>query len=196
MDFERFFSLNRDEVINISVAFIEELEKVTGKEVIIYTDLSNARDRFNTEKLTKYPIWLAYYGNYKELKNIRLDWNNWTGVQYEDNGRISGIKGNVDKDIFTEDIFLNDNTKITKEKTGKKVSNTREINYKVKKGDSLYKIAKKYNTTINEIVDINKISNRDLIYTGENLKIIENTVDKGIDKRGVSNVFYTVKKRR
>ena len=196
MDFESFSSLSRDEIIRVSVAFIDELKEITKKEVIIYSDLSNARDIFNTEELTKYPLWIAYYGDYRELDNIRLDWSVWTGVQYEDNGRVSGIRGNVDRDIFTEDVFLEDNSKIEKETTGKRVINTREVDYTVKRGDTLYDLAEKYNTTIDEIVNINNIRNRDLIYVGEKLKIIENTVDKGIDKRGLSNIFYTVKKRR
>lgn len=196
MDYERFYGLNKEESRKVAIAFIEELKKVTGKDVIIYSDLSNARDRFNIKELTEYPLWLAYYGDYRELEKVRLDWENWTGIQYEDNGRVSGIKGNVDRDRYAENIFLKDTSNIPEEKTKKKVKNTREVDYVVKRGDTLYDIAKKYNTRIDEIVELNNIKDRDKIYVGERLKIIENSIDKGIDKRATGKVLYTVKKRR
>ena len=43
--------------------------------------------------------------------------------------------------------------------------------YKVKKGDTLWKIAKEYNTTIDELVELNNIKDPDLIITGQVLKI-------------------------
>lgn len=196
MDYERFYGLNIEESRRVAVAFMEELRSITGKDVIIYSDLSNARNRFNIEELTRYPLWIAYYGDYRELEDIQLDWRNWTGVQYEDNGRISGIKGNVDRDIFTENIFLNDDERIPEEKTGKEIKNTREIIYRVKKGDTLYDISKRYNTRVDEIVKLNNIKDRNKIFIGEKISIIENSIDKGIDKRGTGNIFYTVKKRR
>lgn len=50
---------------------------------------------------------------------------------------------------------------------GEKKENT----YIVKKGDNLTKIAKNYNITVNELVTINKINNRNLIYVGQVLKL-------------------------
>lgn len=43
--------------------------------------------------------------------------------------------------------------------------------YIVKKGDNLTNIAKKYNTTVAELVKINNISNKNLIYIGQILKL-------------------------
>ena len=45
------------------------------------------------------------------------------------------------------------------------------IIYTVKKGDTLWGIAKKYGTTIDELVKLNNIKNKDLIYVGQTLKI-------------------------
>ena len=44
--------------------------------------------------------------------------------------------------------------------------------YMVQKGDSLWKIAKKYRTTVADIVAVNEIENPDLIYPGQKLLII------------------------
>lgn len=43
--------------------------------------------------------------------------------------------------------------------------------YKIQRGDNLTKIAKMYETTVNELVELNGIKNPDLIYAGEDLKI-------------------------
>ena len=43
--------------------------------------------------------------------------------------------------------------------------------YKVKKGDNLTKIAKQHNTTVLELVNLNNITNQNLIYIGQILKL-------------------------
>ena len=43
--------------------------------------------------------------------------------------------------------------------------------YAVDKGDTLWKLAKKYNTTIDELVKINDIENPDVIIVGQKLII-------------------------
>lgn len=43
--------------------------------------------------------------------------------------------------------------------------------YVVKKGDYLAKIAKKHNTTVAKLAEINKIKNPDLIYAGQEIKL-------------------------
>ena len=50
---------------------------------------------------------------------------------------------------------------------------TKYIDYKIKKGDTLTAIAKKYGTTIQTLKKINNIKNVNLIYAGDILKIPE-----------------------
>ena len=45
--------------------------------------------------------------------------------------------------------------------------------YVVKKGDTLWKLAKRFNTTVQDIVDINNIENPDLIYPNQKLIIVK-----------------------
>ena len=47
----------------------------------------------------------------------------------------------------------------------------KEIEYKVKKGDTLSKIAKENNTTVEKLVKINNIKNPNLIYAGQKIRI-------------------------
>lgn len=46
-----------------------------------------------------------------------------------------------------------------------------KVYYVVKSGDSLTKIAKKYNTTVNKLVTLNKIKNKNFIKVGQKLRI-------------------------
>ena len=61
----------------------------------------------------------------------------------------------------------------TKKTTTKKTATKKAkvINYRVKKGDTLNKIAKKYGTTVKKLVKDNKIKNPNLIYRGQLIKI-------------------------
>lgn len=68
--------------------------------------------------------------------------------------------------------------------TDKKEDSNNYITYTVKKGDTLSKIAEKYNTTINKIAELNSIVNVNLIYPGQVLKI---------PGSGQSVRYYTVK---
>ena len=45
--------------------------------------------------------------------------------------------------------------------------------YVVQPGDTLWNLAKKFNTTVDDIVKINDIENPDLIYPGQKLLILK-----------------------
>lgn len=51
------------------------------------------------------------------------------------------------------------------------------IIYTVVKGDNLTTIAKKYNTTVNELVKLNNITNKNLIYVGQKLIVKNSTIN-------------------
>lgn len=167
MDFEVFGRLNKNEINEISKVFLERVEEKTKKEMVIYSDSYNAKDIFDEELARKYPIWIAQYGTTEPFNNGK--WKTWVGFQYADNGRIKGIIGYVDKDYYTKEIFLSNTNEITNSKHRNNIDKTREI--RVKRGDTLSKLATEYNTSVDIIVDLNKIRNRNLIYVGEVLKI-------------------------
>ncbi len=81
-----------EESNNIARAFLESVKRLTNKEVIVYSDLSNARDRFSRDIADDYELWIAYYGDYNNLRNIETAWARWIGVQYTDRGYVPGIR--------------------------------------------------------------------------------------------------------
>ncbi len=74
------------------------------------------------------------------------------GFQFSDRGIISGIRGFVDRDKFTDNIFLSTNDVIT---TSKNTTNTFET-YTVQRNNTLSGIALKFGTTVNEIAGLNR----------------------------------------
>ena len=194
MDFEVFGGIGTYEINQVSKVFLSKVEELTGKEMVIYSDLYNATNIFDEELANKYPLWLAYYGDYNYLRNESASWENFIGVQYEDNGRINGINGYVDRDLYSEKIFLNDNSNIpNNDNPNGGEPNTRTITYVVRTGDTLSGIALRYGATVSELANINGIANPNLIYPGEDIRIPTNSNVNGNETRATSKIIYTVK---
>lgn len=194
MDYEVFGGVSVEESNNIAQVFLETVKRLTNKEVIVYSDLSNARDRFSRQIADNYELWIAYYGDYNNLRNIETRWQKWIGVQYTDRGYVPGIRGNVDRDLYTENIFLSDTSEVPNNENPNDSMNTETITYTVQSGDTLSSIASRYGTTVQELVDINNLSNPNLIYPGEVLRIATNSTVHGSETRGTGSIIYTVQR--
>ena len=190
MDFESFGELNIYKINNISKVFLEKVKELTGKEVVIYSDESNAREVFSQE-LTRYPIWIAEYEVEKPGNNVK--WNNWVGWQYTDEGIISGIEGYVDRDYFTEDIYIKEQDNETEEDSKPEEQTKEYIYIKIKRGDTLTLISKQYNTTVEELVKLNNIKNPNLIYAGNSLLVPAKSNKKEENSELNSTIIYNVK---
>lgn len=186
MDFEVFDDLSLTEINDISLVFLSEVERLTGKEVVVYSDAFNARSTFSSRVASRYPVWVAEYG-VDEPENGQ--WSTWIGFQYTNRGRISGISGNVDRDYFTEDIFLSDNSTITVPEATTPTVNTDYII--VRPGDTLSQIALSYNTSYQYLAKINNIANPNLIFVGQ--RIYVPTLEKS-NVGDTSHVLYLVKR--
>lgn len=194
MDYEQFNGLSNEQINQIALAFIQKVKELTEKQVIIYSDLYNSERTFNSELASQNELWIAYYGNYMNLENVNSKWNTFIGVQYTDRGNIGGINGNVDRDLFTEEIFLDDNLEIPNTENPNVNYNTQTIYYTVKRGDTLSEIAYKYGTTVQEISKINGIRNVNLIYPGQELRIITNSNNHGSETNSTGKTYYTIKR--
>lgn len=194
LDYETFGGVGREEINLIARTFMEQVETLTKKQIILYSDLSNARNTFDTSLAEAYDLWIAYYEDRNNLVNIQTSWNTYIGIQYTDRGRVNGINGNVDRDLYTEEIFLNETSAIPNNSENTFLINTESIEYTVQSGDTLSAIARRYGTTVQELVDINNIQNPNLIYPGEKLRILTNSTTQGNEERGTGSITYTVKR--
>lgn len=194
MDYEVFGGVGIEESNNIAQVFLESVKRLTNKEVIVYSDLSNARDRFNRNIADNYELWLAYYGDYNNLAEVETSWERWIGVQYTDRGNVPGISGNVDRDLYTENIFLSDTSEIPNTPNPNDSINTETNSYIVQPGDTLSEIASRYGTTVQELVAINHLANPNLIFPGETLRVTTNSTVHGSETRGTGSITYTVQR--
>lgn len=194
MDYEQFDGIDTQLINQIAMAFMQKVEELTKKQVIIYSDLYNSESTFNSELASQGELWLAYYGDYRNLENVNSSWNTFIGVQYTDQGNVAGIKGNVDRDLFTEEIFLDDSSEIPNIENPNGNYNIETIYYTVKRGDTLSEIASRYGTTVQEIAKINEIQNVNLIYPGQVLKITTNSSNHGSETNSTGKTYYTIKR--
>lgn len=185
MDFEYFGSLSVSQINAISEAYLDELTALTKREAVIYSDLSNARNIFSRALAEKYPLWAAQYGADEPSANGK--WREWVGFQYTDEGRVGGIYGNVDRNIFTEGIFLSDSGRIDGEKRTTVRARTRTLTVYVRAGDTLWAIAREYGTTVEAIARENMIVDPNRIFAGERLRIT-------LPARGSGEEIYTVRR--
>ncbi len=185
MDFEYFGSLSVSQINAISEAYLDELTALTRREAVIYSDLSSARNIFSRALAEKYPLWAAQYGADEPSANGK--WREWVGFQYTDEGRVGGIYGNVDRNIFTEGIFLSDSGRIDGEKRTSVRARTRTLTVYVRAGDTLWAIAREYGTTVEAIARENRIVDPKRIFAGERLRIT-------LPARGSGEEIYTVRR--
>ena len=185
MDFEYFGSLSVSQINAISEAYLDELTALTKREAVIYSDLSNARNIFSRALAEKYPLWAAQYGADEPSANGK--WREWVGFQYTDEGRVGGIYGNVDRNIFTEGIFLSDSGRIDGEKRTSVRARTRTLTVYVRAGDTLWAIAREYGTTVEAIARENRIVDPNRIFAGERLRIT-------LPARGSGEEIYNVRR--
>ena len=194
MDYEVFGGVGVQEINQIAEVFLETTRRLTNKEVILYSDLSNIQTVFGRDLSENYELWLAYYGDYNALGNVQTNWENFIGVQYSDRGRVNGINGYVDMDRYSEEIFLGEVSEIPVIENPKEVTNTGTVNYTIQSGDALWEIARRYGTTVQEIASINNIQNPNLIYPGETIRILTNSTTSGEETRGTGDIIYTVQR--
>lgn len=167
LDFEDLAGLTDGEINEIALAFLQAVEDYSNRQAAIYVDASNAMRL--TPPIAAYVLWIAQYDvEYPDMSGN--PWNTWAGWQYTDTGRVAGIQGYVDRDTFTEDILDENNGSV--ERTGEPPAmGVTVITYRVQPGDTLTGIARKYHVTPQEIEGENDISNPNLIYPGQLLRI-------------------------
>ena len=192
LDLEKSGGYAASELSEVAVEFLEKVKSLTNTEVAIYTYVSFANNNIASGYgLENYPLWIAEYGVNSPQGNP-IWGNNHAGWQYSDTGSVAGISGNVDMNVFTEQMLLSGSSTIVGDNNSNNNSNSNSgyIYYTVQSGDTLSEIAARYGTTVNTLVTLNGISNPNLIYVGEVLKIP--TAGSGGNVSTPSTINYTV----
>ena len=88
-----------DELIRKRVKeWLDVVEEYYGVRPIIYTNVDFYTRRLKDD-FDEYPLWIAHYLE-KKSPRIYRDWDFW---QHSETGRVNGIKGNVDFNVFNGD---------------------------------------------------------------------------------------------
>lgn len=169
------FLRGRDFCSGLVKAFCNALERV-GYWAGFYTSRSAVKSYISTEVAARYAAWIAEWG-------AKLHYSGQYGMwQNSDSGSVAGIKGRVDTDICYIDYpalirakGLNglkaDHVEQQQKPEKETAPDPQYITYKIKKGDTLSGIAKKYGSTVVGLATINGIKDPNKILAGASLKI-------------------------
>ncbi|WP_168798026.1 glycoside hydrolase family 25 protein [Pacificoceanicola onchidii] len=84
------------DVGDTALKWLKHVEEKTGCKPVIYSNGSYYREYLG-KPLEGYPFWLAEYANHPRLPSGIKDWTFW---QHSQTGRVTGITGHVDLDLF------------------------------------------------------------------------------------------------
>ena len=173
-------------VSGLITAFCTAMENA-GYFAGFYMSRSPLQTRTTAEVRNRFAIWAAEY-------NSRLNYAESVGMwQKSSHGKISGIHGDVDLDecyidypkIIKNGGFNGFSKGETAETVNSENSPAEDQNetaadvvevkraeyYTIVNGDTLSAIAKRYKTTVSELVKVNQIKDKNKIYAGQIIKI-------------------------
>lgn len=179
--------LSRTETTDVALAFLREVERLTGREPAIYCSASTARDDYDS-RLAPYSLWVAQYGAREPEENGI--WSTWAGWQYSERSRVDGIEGNVDLDLFTAEMRAQPEptqsagpTSVPTPAPTAMPAPTATIAptacptptaapcaanaYVVQPGDTLTAIAQMFGTTVAALTERNGLADPSVIYVGQ-----------------------------
>lgn len=95
LDVETIGALSTEQLQQEVLDWLHLVEHRYGAPPIIYTGLSFKLTHLNTPAFDRYPFWIAHY--YVQKVGYKGEWHFW---QHTDLGRVDGIKGAVDLNIY------------------------------------------------------------------------------------------------
>ncbi|MGM8222200.1 GH25 family lysozyme [Clostridium perfringens] len=127
LDIETTEGVGVRDLTSMCIEFLEEVKRLTGKEVVVYTYTSFANNNLDS-RLSSYPVWIAHYG--VNTPGANKIWSSWIGFQYSENGTVAGVNGGCDMNEFTEEIFIDSSNFNLDNATTKNVSTKLNIRAK------------------------------------------------------------------
>ena len=201
LDLEGTKPEDKDGATIATIAFCKIMEAAGYYAMIYGGDIFSFNDRLNLGELDEFDKWVARYGS--EPQYVK-EYGIW---QYSSTDYIDGITENtVDKDVayknYPEIIknaglngFSSDTVDEPENETPDEPaieepeeSSDEPVTYVIQSGDTLSEIAARYNTTVDELVELNGIDNPDLIYPGNEI-----IVKAGSSRDDDCDVVYQVR---
>jgi lysozyme len=99
LDLEEAMGQSKAVIAQRALAWLEHVEKATGKTPILYTGPSFWDTSVAAPGFTKYPLWIANYG--VMCPTVPGEWKTFQFWQYTSTGPVPGVQNpNVDKNVF------------------------------------------------------------------------------------------------
>lgn len=98
LDIEQTYGVADVDIKKRAFEWLNAVEEHYGVKPIIYTNVEFYR-RHLSDDFDSYPLWVAHYLQ-KKKPRIHRDWYFW---QHSETGRVNGISGRVDFNVFNGD---------------------------------------------------------------------------------------------
>ena len=100
------------DVGDYAIRFLKKFKELSGMNMVIYTGAYFSRDNLPLEIKQNYPLWLAHYGVEPWKSNLvtLAGFTTLVGHQYTEKGRIQGINGVCDLNVFNNGVLLGKST--------------------------------------------------------------------------------------
>ena len=161
MLFEALSGLNISRANSIAQAFLSEVEARTGVAPVVYTDLESANLLWNSAIARNYPLWVIDERDASFPDAGDSPWNAWVGWQYARTSDPDCLVGGIPISRFTAGMLANGG------EAPPSAADKKLICLTVAPGDTLSGIARLFNTTVNEIAELNDIANPNRIFPGQ-----------------------------
>lgn len=101
VDVEETRGMNREQVRTFTKAFLDQVQRYYGVKPIVYTNRDFYKNHFADQPEFKpYCFWIAHY----HVSDLNMpDDSKWHFWQHSDRGRVNGINGDVDFNVFYGD---------------------------------------------------------------------------------------------
>jgi len=100
LDVEVLTNSSPEQVIGGARQWLEAVRAATGILPILYTGSAFWRNTLrNCSEFSAYPLWIAHYTS-GPAPLLPAAWPRWTFWQFTQQGKVAGIDGNVDLDVF------------------------------------------------------------------------------------------------
>ena len=99
LDIEDRGGLSASQIVTRAQRWIDRVQDATGRQVIIYTGKYFWQDNVGaSDAFVDHPLWVPQYG--PTCPDLPEPWREWAFFQTSNTGRVAGISGNVDLDLF------------------------------------------------------------------------------------------------